>query len=46
LIKFRSIVDLQNKLKEVFLQRDTFDEYIEKGIEMVKEYPDMGPTQV
>ena len=36
------IVDIQNELKEVFLENN-FDEYIRAGIDMVKKYPNMGP---
>lgn len=39
------IVDMQNKLKKVFLKSRNFNEYIEKGISLVKKYPEMGPIQ-
>ncbi|MBT3691226.1 hypothetical protein HOG16_03225 [Candidatus Woesearchaeota archaeon] len=37
------VVKLQLKLKNIFLKRKNFDEYIEKGIKLVREYPQMGP---
>ncbi|MBN2094416.1 MAG: hypothetical protein JW727_00055 [Candidatus Aenigmarchaeota archaeon] len=37
------IVPLQNKLKRAFLSRKSFDEYILKGIRLVKKYPRMSP---
>jgi hypothetical protein len=41
------IVKLQNDLKPIFLEsmkRKDFNYYIKKGIELVKEYPDMNPS--
>lgn len=38
------IVDLQNSLKDVFINRTNFDEYISKGIDLVKKYPKMNPS--
>lgn len=35
------IVDLQNTLKTVFLKKNHFDQYIDRGIEEVKKYPKM-----
>lgn len=40
------IVILQNDLKEIFIKRKNFDEYIQKGIELVKLYPDMNPKGI
>jgi len=40
---YPQIVKLQNKLKEPFLKRKSFDEYIEKGIESVKRYKNIKP---
>jgi hypothetical protein len=37
------IVELQKKLKPAFLKRKSFDEYVLKGICLVRKYPDMGP---
>ncbi len=37
------VVNLQNKLKPIFLKRKNFDEYIKKGIQLVRKYPHMGP---
>lgn len=37
------IVQMQNELKEVFLNCKNFDEYIEAGIKLVKKYPNMNP---
>ncbi len=37
------VVELQNKMKTVFLKRKNFDEYIRKGIATVKKYPNMNP---
>lgn len=37
------IVKLQNQLKSVFLKRKNFDEYIAKGIALVRKYPRMSP---
>jgi len=34
---YPELVDLQNALKEPFINRKSFDEYIEKGIELVKQ---------
>lgn len=39
------IVDMQNKLKSIFLKSKNFDEYIKTGIKLVKKYPDMWPSQ-
>lgn len=35
------IVEIQNKLKIAFLKRNDFDEYIRRGISLVKKYPKM-----
>jgi hypothetical protein len=35
---YAHIVDLQNELKEPFVKRANFDEYIQKGIELAKKY--------
>lgn len=35
---YQHLVELQNKLKEPFLKRKNYKEYINKGIELVKEY--------
>jgi hypothetical protein len=40
---YPNIVELQNKLKPIFLNRKNFDEYIKAGIELVKEYPTICP---
>ncbi len=40
---YPQIVDLQNKLKQPFLKRKSFDEYIKKGIELVKNYKNIKP---
>ena len=40
---YPQIYELQNELKDVF-ENSSFDEYIKKGIELVKKYPDMGPN--
>jgi hypothetical protein len=37
------IVGMQNELKSAFIKRKSFDEYIKKGIELVKKYPKMEP---
>lgn len=37
------IVELQKKLKNKFLKRKSFDEYIGEGIRLVKEYKNMKP---
>ena len=39
------IVEIQNKLKPIFLKRKDFDEYIKAGVKLVKKYPDMQPTK-
>jgi hypothetical protein len=39
------IVDMQNKLKPIFLESKNFDEYIKEGIKLVKKHPEMWPTQ-
>ena len=36
---YPELVDLQKKLKQPFLKRKNFDEYIEKGIVLIKKYP-------
>ncbi|MCL5430178.1 MAG: HEM-1/HEM-2 family protein [Candidatus Marsarchaeota archaeon] len=33
---------MQLKLKPIFLKRKSFDEYMERGIEIVKKYPNIG----
>jgi len=35
------IVDLQNDLKEPFINRKSFNEYVKKGIDLVKKYPEI-----
>ena len=40
------IVELQNQMKEIFLSMKNFDEYIEKGISLVKNYPNMNPQGI
>jgi len=37
------IVEIQNKLKTAFLKRKNFEEYLKKGISLVKKYPNMNP---
>lgn len=37
------IINLQNKLKPIFLESKNFDEYIKEGIKLVKEYPNINP---
>lgn len=37
------VVAIQNKLKKEFIKRKDFDEYIKKGIKIIKKYPHMGP---
>ena len=39
------IVDIQNKLKPIFLKSKNFDEYIRAGIKLIKKYPDIWPTK-
>jgi hypothetical protein len=39
------IVEIQNKLKPIFLKRKNFDEYIKEGIKLVRKHPDMWPMQ-
>lgn len=38
------IVDIQNELKDVFLNMQDFNEYIREGLELIKKYPDMNPS--
>jgi hypothetical protein len=38
---YSNIVDLQNAMRPIFLKRKSFDEYIQKGIKLVKKYPNM-----
>lgn len=38
------IVEIQNHMKQVFLKRKNFDEYIKEGIKMIKKYPHMSPS--
>jgi len=38
------IVEIQNKLKIAFLKRKDFDEYIRRGISLVKKHPKMNPN--
>ena len=40
---YPQIVDLQNKLKNPFLKRKSFDKYIKKGLELVKNYKKIKP---
>jgi hypothetical protein len=35
---YPELVKLQNKLKNVFLKRKSFDDYIKKGIDLVRKY--------
>lgn len=39
---YPQIVELQKKLKEPFLKRKNFDEYIKTGIKLVRQYPKIG----
>ena len=41
--KYPYIIELQNELKTIFLSMKNFDEYIDKGIVLVKKYPNMSP---
>ena len=41
---YSQIVQIQNKLRKVFLEKKDFDEYIKAGIKMVRKYPKMGPV--
>ena len=36
---YPNLVELQNDLKEIFVSMKTFDEYIQKGIELIKKHP-------
>ena len=38
------IVEIQNKLKPIFLKRKNFDEYIKEGIRLIKKHPNMWPV--
>lgn len=38
------ILEIQNKLKNIFLNRKDFDEYITAGIRIVRAYPNMSPA--
>jgi hypothetical protein len=38
------IVDLQNKLKVEFMERKSFNDYMKKGIILVRKYPGMNPN--
>lgn len=38
------LVKLQLKMKNVFLKRKSFDEYIKEGIKIIKRYPKMSPN--
>jgi hypothetical protein len=40
---YQHIVEIQNKLKPIFLERKNFDDYIKEGIKLIKKYPDMNP---
>lgn len=40
---YPQIVDIQLKLKSVFIKNKDFNKYIEKGIEIIKDYPKIGP---
>lgn len=40
---YPQIVSLQNKLKKVFIERKSFDDYILEGIKMVKKFKDIRP---
>jgi len=42
---YPQIVSLQNELKNVFLERKAFDEYILTGINLVKKYKDIRPKK-
>jgi len=37
------IVSMQKELKDVFLKRESFEEYMKRGFELVKKYPEMSP---
>lgn len=39
------IVKLQNQLKNAFLRRKNFDDYIKAGIKLIKKYPNMNPNR-
>lgn len=41
---YPQLVSLQNELKEAFLDRESFNEYIKTGITLVKKLPDIGPV--
>jgi hypothetical protein len=40
---YPQLVPMQKKMKTIFLKRKNFDDYIEKGIKLVKEYPSISP---
>ena len=42
---YPQIVEIQNKLKTIFLKKKNFDEYIKEGIKLIRKYPDMSPAQ-
>ena len=39
------IVQLQNDLKPIFLNRKNFDDYIKEGIKLVRKYPNINPQE-
>lgn len=41
---YPQLVDMQNELKDTFLNMNNFDEYIKAGIALVKKYPKIGPS--
>lgn len=41
---YPQIVELQNKLKPIFIERKNFDDYVKKAIKLVRDYPDIGPV--
>lgn len=42
---YPELVELQEQLKEPFLSRESFDEYIEKGIQLTKEKEAIEPIK-
>lgn len=40
------IVEIQKKLKPAFLKRKSFDEYVKKGIKLVRKYPGLNPQGI
>ncbi len=43
---YKHLVEIQNKLKPIFLKSKNFNDYIQEGINLIKKYPNINPKGI